>query len=58
MALLRPALVAHLPFGQRAALGPLLFDAAAADGLAGRVLGGAWHNLGTPAQLAALNAAA
>ena len=58
VALLRPALVAHLPVGQRAALGPLLFDAAAADRLAGRVLTGPWHNLGTPAQLAALNAAA
>jgi MurNAc alpha-1-phosphate uridylyltransferase len=36
-------------------LGPLLFEAAAADRLAGRVLDGAWHNLGTPAQLMALN---
>ncbi|HMO49428.1 MAG TPA: nucleotidyltransferase family protein [Rubrivivax sp.] len=57
VALLRPALVAALPPGQRAALGPLLFEAAAADRLAGRVLQGEWHNLGTPAQLAALNAA-
>ena len=56
VALLRPALVAHLPAGQAAPLGPLLFDAAAADRLAGRVLEGEWHNLGTPAQLAALNA--
>jgi MurNAc alpha-1-phosphate uridylyltransferase len=54
VALLRPALVAHLPLGVPAALGPLLFDAAAADRLAGRVLAGPWHNLGTPAQLAAL----
>jgi len=53
--LLRPALVASLPPGQRAPLGPLLFEAAAADRLAGRVLDGAWHNLGTPAQLMALN---
>ena len=50
-----PALVAALPLGQRAPLGPLLFEAAAADRLAGRVLDGPWHNLGTPAQLAALN---
>jgi MurNAc alpha-1-phosphate uridylyltransferase len=56
VALLRPALVASLPFGERAALGPLLFAAAADDRLAGRVLDGPWHNLGTPAQLAALNA--
>jgi MurNAc alpha-1-phosphate uridylyltransferase len=55
VALMRPALVAQLPVGLRAPLGPLLFDAAAADRLAGRVLRGAWHNLGTPAQLAALN---
>ena len=55
MALLRPALVAALPLGQRAPLGPLLFEAAAADRLAGRVLDGPWHNLGTPQQLAALN---
>jgi MurNAc alpha-1-phosphate uridylyltransferase len=56
VALLRPGLVAALPVGQRAPLGPLLFEAAAADRLAGRVLAGPWHNLGTPAQLAALNA--
>jgi MurNAc alpha-1-phosphate uridylyltransferase len=55
VALLRPSLVASLPLGQRAPLGPLLFDAAAADHLAGRVLDVPWHNLGTPAQLAALN---
>jgi MurNAc alpha-1-phosphate uridylyltransferase len=55
VALLRPALVASLPLGQRAPLGPLLFDAAAADRLAGQVLDGPWHNLGTPAQLAVLN---
>ncbi len=56
VALLRPALVAALPLGRPAPLGPLLFDAAAADRLAGRVLDRLWHNLGTPAQLAALNA--
>jgi MurNAc alpha-1-phosphate uridylyltransferase len=58
VALLRPELVAALPVGQRAPLGPLLFGAAAADRLAGRVLAGPWYNLGTPAQLEALNAAA
>jgi N-acetyl-alpha-D-muramate 1-phosphate uridylyltransferase len=58
VALLRPALVASLPLGVAAPLGPLLFDAAAADRLAGRVLDGPWHNLGTPAQLAALQATA
>ncbi|MBX3643018.1 MAG: nucleotidyltransferase family protein [Rubrivivax sp.] len=58
VALLKPALVADLPLGQPAPLGPRLFDAAAADRLAGRVLRGEWHNLGTPAQLAALQARA
>jgi MurNAc alpha-1-phosphate uridylyltransferase len=57
VALMRPALVESLPVGQRAALGPLLFEAAAADRLAGRVLSGEWHNLGTRLQLSALNAA-
>jgi MurNAc alpha-1-phosphate uridylyltransferase len=57
VALLRPGLVAALPAGQRASLGPLLFDAAAADRLAGRVFDGPWHNIGTPAQLAAADAA-
>jgi MurNAc alpha-1-phosphate uridylyltransferase len=56
VALLRAGLVASLPEGQRAPLGPLLFEAAAADRLAGRVLDGAWHNIGTPAQLAAADA--
>jgi len=57
VALLRPGLVAALPVGQRAPLGPLLFEAAAADRLAGRVLDGPWHNIGTPAQLAVADAA-
>lgn len=55
VALLKPALVQALPLGRRAPLGPLLFEAAAADRLAGRVLEGPWHNVGTPQQLAALN---
>lgn len=57
VALLRPGLVAALPLGQRAPLGPLLFEAATAGRLAGRVLEGPWHNIGTPAQLAAADAA-
>ncbi len=54
IALLRPGIVASVQPGQRAALGPLLFSAAQAGRLGGRVLAGEWHNLGTPAQLAAL----
>ena len=55
VALLRSGLVAHLPPGEPAPLGPLLFGAAAADRLAGRALRSEWHNLGTPLQLEALN---
>jgi N-acetyl-alpha-D-muramate 1-phosphate uridylyltransferase len=54
LALCRAALVAGIRPGTRAALGPLLFRAAAADRLSGAVLSGEWHNIGTPAQLAAL----
>lgn len=54
IALCRPALVDSIAPGRRAALGPLLFDAAAADRLSGEALSGEWHNIGTPEQLAAL----
>jgi MurNAc alpha-1-phosphate uridylyltransferase len=43
--------------GAYAKLGPLLFASAGQGRLAGRVWDGAWHNVGTPEQLAALNAA-
>ena len=56
LALVRPALVHTIHAGQHAALGPVLFDSAAAGRLAGTLWPGDWHNLGTPAQLAALNA--
>lgn len=55
LALCRAALVAGIVAGTRAALGPLLFDAARAGRLSGEVLNSAWHNIGTPDQLAALN---
>ena len=54
IALCRAALVDGIPPGTRAALGPLLFDAAHADRLSGEALTGEWHNIGTPEQLAAL----
>jgi MurNAc alpha-1-phosphate uridylyltransferase len=57
LALVRAALVQGVAAGQRAALGPRLFDAAAARRLGGELLAGPWHNVGTPAQLAALNTA-
>jgi len=55
LALLRPALLAGVAPGTRAALGPLLFGAAAAGRLGGLVFSGEWHNVGTPEQLAAIN---
>lgn len=54
IALCRPALVDGVAPGTRAALGPLLFAAAAGDRLSGEALEGEWHNIGTPEQLAAL----
>ena len=54
LALMRRRLVAGLLPGQRAPLGPLLFDSAAAGRLSGETWTGDWHNLGTPAQWSAL----
>lgn len=58
IALVRARLVAGIAPGERAPLGPRLFASAAAGRLGGQLLAGPWHNLGTPAQLAALNAEA
>jgi len=57
LALLKPAIVAGIAAGERAPLGPCLFDAAARGRLGGEPWPGEWHNIGTPAQLAALAAA-
>jgi N-acetyl-alpha-D-muramate 1-phosphate uridylyltransferase len=54
IALARRALVATVRPGERAALGPLLFEAADRGRLAGRRLEGAWANLGTAEQLGLL----
>ncbi len=53
LALVRRSLVDGVRPGARAALGPLLFASADAGRLGGEVLRGHWHNVGTPAQLAA-----
>jgi MurNAc alpha-1-phosphate uridylyltransferase len=53
LALVRRTLVDGVQAGERAALGPLLFASAHAGRLGGEVLHGPWHNVGTPAQLAA-----
>ena len=58
LALVRPGLVDTVVPGTRAALGPLLFDAMRDRRISAEVWTGAWHNLGTPAQLEALNLAA
>lgn len=56
LALVRDSLVAGIAAGQHAPLGPCLFASADAGRLGGTLLPGAWHNVGTPAQLAAVNA--
>ncbi len=54
IALCRAALVDGVASGERAALGPRLFDAADAGRVSGEVFRGEWHNVGTPQDLAAL----
>jgi MurNAc alpha-1-phosphate uridylyltransferase len=56
LALCRAALCAHIAPGTKAALGPLLFDAMRARRITAEVYRGEWENVGTPAQLEALNA--
>ena len=57
IALVRPRLVQGIASGQHAPLGPCLFASADAGRLGGERLAGAWHNVGSPAQLAAADAA-
>ncbi len=54
LALVRARLVDGIASGSHAPLGPLLFTAAAAGRLGGEMLNGPWQNVGTAAQLAAL----
>jgi MurNAc alpha-1-phosphate uridylyltransferase len=54
LALMKPAFLQHLPAGQRAALGPLLHQAMALGRVAVLAYDGRWANVGTPADLAAL----
>ena len=54
VALMRSRLVDPVRPGERAALGPLLFAAAATGRLAGRRWTGEWHNVGTVEQWQAL----
>ena len=57
LALCRAALCAAVVPGTKAALGPLLFDAMRARRISAEVYRGVWENVGTPAQLQALNLA-
>ena len=56
LALMRPRMVGAVRTGERAALGPLLFESAERKQLSGLLLQGPWENVGTPAQLARLSA--
>ncbi len=58
LALCRAALCAGIAPGTRAALAPLLFDGMRARRITAEVYAGLWENVGTPAQLAALERAA
>lgn len=51
----RPEMFDHLQKGQSAALGPLLREYADKGRIGGEVYRGEWHNVGTVAQLDALN---
>ena len=51
-----PRLFRGIPSGQKAALAPLLRKAMAAGRVSGELHAGAWHDVGTPERLAALNA--
>ncbi|MFZ9243510.1 MAG: nucleotidyltransferase family protein, partial [Burkholderiaceae bacterium] len=53
--LFHPALFAQTPPGHRAALAPLLFQAAEQEQLCGLVHHGHWTDVGTPARLADLD---
>ena len=56
LALCRRALCAGIAPGTVAPLGPLLYDGMRERRIAAEVYGGTWENVGTPEQLAALNA--
>ncbi len=55
IALCRTSLCSHLPIGQPQALGPILYEGMRKRCITAQVYQGQWENVGTPAQLAALN---
>jgi MurNAc alpha-1-phosphate uridylyltransferase len=52
----RPEMFDGIVPGERAKLGPMLYQFAAEGRIGGDIYPGAWHNVGTPAELEALNA--
>ena len=56
LALCRASLCAHIVPGTRVALGPLLYEGMRRRAITAELYGGTWENVGTPTQLAALNA--
>jgi MurNAc alpha-1-phosphate uridylyltransferase len=56
LALCRASLCSHIAPGTRVALGPLLFEGMRRRAITAEVYRGRWENVGTPAQLQALNA--
>ena len=58
IALLRKEICAHIRPGQHAQLGPLLYEGMRAERITVEPYAGEWHNIGTPLQVEALNAAA
>jgi N-acetyl-alpha-D-muramate 1-phosphate uridylyltransferase len=57
IALVRAEMFQHIPAGQHAQLGPLLFEGMRQRRITVERYGGEWHNIGTPQQLERLNAA-
>ena len=55
LALCRAALCSHIVPGTKVALGPLLFEGMRERRITAEVYCGQWENVGTPAQLQALN---
>ncbi|HEY1392120.1 MAG TPA: nucleotidyltransferase family protein, partial [Methylibium sp.] len=55
LALIKPSLVRDIAPGTRAALGPLLYQGMNERRIAADIYTGRWENIGTPAQLEALN---
>lgn len=56
LALLRPSLTRHIEPGKAAKLGPLLYQGMSKERISATIYDGRWDNVGTPEQLAAIDA--